>query len=167
MKEIRLRLQPLTQESFSDFGDVIELDRSNEVIPINYGLTDRHHAQCTIDTDDHQGETIVSLFHSRPVDLPFTIKVMERHPLGSQTFINMDDNPYIVVVASAGVFDVSNLKAFLARPDQGVHYHKGTWHHYNLCLNKPTRFAVIDRRGPGNNCDEEYIPETIKLVVDE
>jgi len=166
MKKITLTLQPLTAEAFADFGDVIDIANSNTIIPINYGRTDRHQHIATVDTADNDGEPIISIFHSQPVSLPFTIKVMERHPQGSQAFINMENNPYVVVVGRAGDFDVEQLQAFLVRSDQGVNYHKGSWHHYSLCLDGPTRFAVVDRLGPGDNCDEEIIPEHIELVVD-
>ncbi|MFT5578712.1 MAG: ureidoglycolate lyase [Paraglaciecola psychrophila] len=166
MKTLKLTLQPLTGEAFADFGDVIDIADGNTIIPINYGRTDRHQRLAAVDAADNGGEPIISIFHSQPISLPFTIKVMERHPQGSQAFINMESNPYVVVVGKAGVFDVEQLQAFLVRSDQGVNYHKGTWHHYSLCLDGATRFAVVDRLGPGNNCDEELIPDGITLVVD-
>ena len=35
-----------------------------------------------------------------------------------------------------------------------VNYHAGTWHHPLLALDGISDFLVIDRAGPGNNCDE-------------
>jgi len=34
-----------------------------------------------------------------------------------------------------------------------VHYHKGVWHHFLLVLEE-SDFLVIDRIGPGDNCEE-------------
>ena len=85
--------------------------------------------------------------------------------MGSQAFINMDNNPYVVVVGEAGEFDINRLQAFLAQANQGVNYHKGTWHHYSLCLNEANNFVVIDRGGLGDNCDEVQIPDNSSLVI--
>jgi ureidoglycolate lyase len=38
-----IQIQPLTQESFSAFGDVIEKE-NHDFFPINQGLTQRYHA---------------------------------------------------------------------------------------------------------------------------
>jgi ureidoglycolate lyase len=46
---------------------------------------------------------------------------------------------------------------FLASSNQGVNYHKGTWHHYCLALHQVSDFIVIDRGGAGDNCN------TVKL----
>ena len=91
---------------------------------------------------------------------------MERHPLGTQAFINLDSNPYIIVVGRAGDFDASKLRAFIAQSSQSINYSKGTWHHYCLCLRARTRFMVIDRLGPGTNCEEEHIAKNMELLVD-
>ncbi|WP_339670915.1 ureidoglycolate lyase [Dasania marina] len=166
MRDIKIRLQPLTREAFAPYGDVIEVNENNNIMAINYGKTERHHDLANIDVNDQGGKPIVNIFNSQPVSLPFTIKVMERHPLGSQAFINMGKQPYVVVVGKAGEFDIDNLQGFIAQEHQGVNYHKGTWHHYSLCLNEVSQFLVIDRGGEGHNCDEEAIPENINLIIE-
>ena len=165
MNRITLHLEPLTPEVFAPYGDVIEVSADNKVIPINYGLTERHHDLATIDVNDGEGKAIVSIFKTQPITLPFNVKVMERHPLGSQAFINITNNPYVVVVAPAGEFNISKLKAFIAQPQQGVNYHKGTWHHYCLGLNEENQFLVIDRGGEGHNCDESLIPDDTEITI--
>ena len=164
MTSLDLKLQPLTSEAFAPFGDVIELNDSNEILSINYGLTDRHHDLAKVDVGE-DGRTLINLFHSRPIELPYQIKVMERHPLGSQAFVPLSGNPYVVIVSEPGELDFENLHGFLAQPHQGVNYHKGTWHHYSLTLNSPSTFAVVDRSGPGNNCDEIFVPEGLTITV--
>jgi len=54
---------------------------------------------------------------------------MERHPKSSQTFFPLKDKPYLVVVAPPGELDMDKAETFLLQPDQGVSYHRGTWHH--------------------------------------
>jgi len=143
----------LTKDAFSAFGDVIEASSDVKNFSINDGFTQRYHDLAKVDVKDEDGFPIVNIFRSTPLAQPITIKMMERHPLGSQAFIPMGDNPYLVVVAPAGEFDVNNIEVFLADSNQGVNYHKGTWHHYCLALGGESDFLVIDRGGEGENCD--------------
>lgn len=160
-----LRLEPLTAEAFRAFGDVIDSAAPCEKILINEGRTTRHHALAQIDRGPAPGEAAISLFHTQPVTAGFALRSMERHPLGSQAFINTSGSPYAVVVAPAGDFDERAIRGFIARPDQGVNYHRGTWHHYLLALGAPSVFVVIDRIGPGANCDERMLQEPLELVI--
>ena len=60
-----------------------------------------------------------------------------------------------MVVAPAGEPPgVEDLKVFLACGDQGVNYATGVWHHPLLALEGVCDFLVVDRSGPGHNCDE-------------
>lgn len=165
MENIDLKLQPLTRDAFAPFGDVLEVSTDNQMIPINYGLTERHHDLAKVDVADNGGKAIISFFRTKAAQLPFKVEIMERHPLGSQAFMVLTGNPYLVVVAPAGEFDVSKLRAFIAMAHQGVNYHKGTWHHYCLGLNVGNDFLVVDRGGEGDNCDEVEIPSDINIIV--
>jgi ureidoglycolate lyase len=157
--------EPLTQAAFAPYGDLIQACDSNRIIPINYGLTERHDDLCRPDIADHGGHATISVFKSQPITLPFRILVMERHPLGSQAFAMLSGNPYIVVVAPPGSFDHTQLRAFAAKPYQGVNIHKGTWHHYCLGLNAVSDFLVIDRGGEGDNCDEQQLPSDVHIEL--
>jgi ureidoglycolate lyase len=145
--------KPLTKDAFKAFGDVIEANEQANNFTINDGFTQRYHDLAKVDVDDNNGSTLVNIFRSTPLEQPIAIKMMERHPLGSQAFIPMGQNPYLVVVAPAGELDVNKIEVFLADSSQGVNYHKGTWHHFCLALNSESDFLVIDRGGEGDNCD--------------
>ncbi|MFT6958537.1 MAG: ureidoglycolate lyase [Halieaceae bacterium] len=162
---MNLILEPLSKATFADFGEVIERGVAEQVIPINYGMTERHHALAKVDVESTGGRGVISIFHSQPVELPFRIKVMERHPLGSQAFMPLTGNPYVVVVAPAGEFNPALLRAFLAGPDQGVNYGRGTWHHYCLGLKTANDFLVVDRSGEGDNCDEVELDLDTQIYV--
>ncbi len=149
----KLTPKPLTKDAFKAFGDVIEANEQANNFAINDGFTQRYHDLANVDVDDNNGRTLVNIFRSTPLEQPIAIKMMERHPLGSQAFIPMGNNPYLVVVAPAGEFDVNKIEVFLADSNQGVNYHKGTWHHFCLALNSESDFLVIDRGGEGDNCD--------------
>lgn len=145
--------KPLTSEAFSAFGDVIEANDKAKKIEINDGFTQRYHDLANVDVSDKDGHTLINIFRSTPLAQPIAIKMMERHPHGSQAFIPLGENPYLVVVAPAGDFDVNKLEIFIANSAQGVNYHKGTWHHFCLALVSESDFLVIDRGGEGDNCD--------------
>ena len=74
--------------------------------------------------------------------------------LSSQSFVPLGGRPYLVAVAPAGAFDPAAVRVFRAEGHQGVHYRKGTWHHFLLVLDADSDFLVVDRAGPGDNCDE-------------
>jgi ureidoglycolate lyase len=145
--------KPLTSSGFRRFGDVIEADDDANKIAINDGFTQRYHDLAKVDVNDNGGHTLVNIFRSTPLVQPIAIKMMERHPNGSQAFIPLGENPYLVVVAPAGDFDKSKIEVFIAESHQGVNYHKGTWHHFCLALGSESDFLVIDRGGAGDNCD--------------
>jgi ureidoglycolate lyase len=160
-----LSIQPLSREAFAPFGEVIMLEGAKHY-PINAGTTERFHALAGVDASEQNGLPIISLFRGQPHPLPLPITVMERHPLGSQAFVPVTqsaDDEYLVVVAPPGEFDAAQLKAFLARGFQGVSYARGVWHHPLISLHKVSDFVIVDRIGPGNNCDE--IPLDGQIVL--
>jgi ureidoglycolate lyase len=77
-----LSIEALTREAFAPFGDVIELEGAKQ-IPINLGTTIRYHDLANVDVSDAGGRTLVNLFRGQPRTLPFEVKMLERHPLGS------------------------------------------------------------------------------------
>jgi ureidoglycolate lyase len=157
-----LTIEPLTREAFAPFGDVIELEGAKH-FPINLGTTERYHDLAKIDVGDQGGRPLVNLFRSQPRGLPLAVKMMERHPLGSQAFIPLNDKPYLIVVAPAREFDPAALRAFVTRGWQGVNYAKGVWHHPLLALEGVSDFIVVDRGGEGPNCDEIELTSPVRL----
>lgn len=166
MKPCVLKPAPLTAEDFLPYGDVIECADRVKQISINYGNTTRFHDLAGLDLDAELGRPIVSIFRSTPLPRPVEIRIMERHPLSSQAFYPLSARPYLVVVAPRGDFDPKKIQAFLAGPAQGVNYHRGTWHHYSLALDAVSDFLVIDRAGPGQNCDEVTLGEESRISID-
>ena len=154
---IELNAQPLTRRAFAAYGEVIELDGARQ-IPINDGLTTRFHDLCNIDVSDDDGRILVNVFRSAPLPLPHRVRLMERHPLGSQAFIPMDDLPFLVLVATdVDPVTASDLMLFVTNGWQGVNFHKNTWHHFQIVLGKQRDFIVIDRGGEGDNMEETVI----------
>jgi ureidoglycolate lyase len=153
----KMQISPLSAEAFAAYGDVLEVSKDKKHFPINDGFTERFHDIAEIDVADENGQAIVSIFRSTPLALPIKIEMMERHPLGSQAFMPLSQQPYLVVVAPKGEFNANAIQVFIAQATQGVNYHKGTWHHFCLALNQECDFLVIDRSGKGNNCDVQKL----------
>ncbi|PHQ68124.1 MAG: ureidoglycolate lyase [Robiginitomaculum sp.] len=153
----------LTSINFAPFGDVVEAHGQSK--SINYGQTERYHDLAAIDVSAASGQTLVNIFRSKPLPLPIKIEIMERHPLSTQMFMPLSENPYLVVVAPKGEFDESKVAVFLAEANQGVNYYAGTWHHYSLALNAVSDFLVVDRGGDGDNCDEVQLSEPITITL--
>jgi len=157
---LELNIHPLTRRGFAPFGDVIETDGA-EHFAINDGTTERYHDLARVDVSAANGETLVNIFRGQPRPAPIRIKMMERHPLGSQAFIPLQARDYLIVVAPAvDRVGPGDLTAFRATGRQGVNYHRNVWHHPLLVLEPDHDFIVIDRGGPEYNCDEYYFSET-------
>ena len=149
--------QPLTPEAFRPFGDVIEM-AGVAPITINQGFAERFNDLAHVDVTAEGGATNVSLFLCTPRPLPIAIKLMERHPLGSQIFFPLQDRPWLVLVA-ADVHDMASYRAFTASGRQGVNYARNVWHHPLLVLDAESRFIIVDRKGPGNNLEEVWLED--------
>ncbi len=160
-----INAKPLTAEAFAPFGDVIDVANAKRALPINHGHTTRYDDIAGIDVHDEGGDVCVSIFRSTPMN-PVIIRLMERHPLGSQAFIPLGRRPYLVVVAPSGDFDAAKIKVFHASGAQGVNYAKGVWHHFLLALEETSDFLVIDRAGPGDNLDEIVLPENQQFTIE-
>lgn len=162
---ITLKPQPLTREAFAPFGDVIETLGAAHY-PINEGTTERFHDLAAVDIAEGGGRPLINIFRGQPRELPLPIRLMERHPLGSQAFIPTGPNLWLVVVAPAGdPPKPTDLRAFIAGAGQGVNYHRGVWHHPLIALEAVSDFIVVDRGGGGGNCDEYYFPEGEEILL--
>lgn len=166
MAENIFRVEPLTRAAFELFGEVIEADGA-ERFKINNGSTTRFHDLARVDVLVEGGHPLVNIFRARPLSMPLTVAMVEKHPLGSQAFIPLKPVPFLVVVAPPGdAVRPADLRAFLAQGGQGVNYARGVWHHPVIALGRETDFLVIDRGGPGDNLAEFFFDEGDRRVVD-
>ena len=156
-----LRSEPLTKAAFAGFGDVVESDGTAPVT-INQGFAQRFNDLATIDVSAQGGETNVSLFVGQPRPHPIAILLMERHPLGSQLFFPLQDRPWLILVCH-DPHDIASYCAFTATGRQGVNYARNVWHHPLLVFDASSRFLIVDRKGPGNNLEEVWLPEGFGL----
>jgi ureidoglycolate lyase len=156
----QIALQPLTKDAFDSFGDVIDIDGA-EAVEINQGFARRFNHLASVDITADGAAGNVSLFEARPRPQPIAIKLMERHPLGSQLFMPLQDKPWLVVVCS-DPRDASSYRAFTASGRQGVNYARNVWHHPLLVLGRDERFLVVDRL-TADNLEEVWLDQPLSL----
>jgi ureidoglycolate lyase len=152
-----IRAELLTPDAFAPFGNVIEVG-VGESFDINDGYTTRHNALASVETD---AEAIISIFEGRV--RPLTVGMLECHPKGSQAFVPLNGQDWLVVVAQDP--KPESCRAFLCKGNQGVQYGTSIWHHPLLVLNQPQNFLVVDRAGPGDNLQEVFFDDTLKIML--
>lgn len=173
-------VRPFTQSAFAPYGDVIQNPRSSLLPPASASdLASLPHSPISANQGTaikYQNPTrprnlyadapsrlreqpAVNIFVCRAHELKkggregagyFPVKLLERHPFTSQTFVPLAASArYLVIVAptlpasgsdpalptprapdhpGGGMPDLSKLEAFVANGDQGVTYAAGTWH---------------------------------------
>lgn len=158
-----IRTRPLTAAAFAPYGDVFDADGAPTMM-INRGMCGRYHDLARMDFAGDGARAGISLFKAVPRSFPYTLDMMERHPDGSQAFVPMTADPFLVIVAADRNGAPHDPKAFVTRPGQGVNYHRGTWHGVLTPLSEPGLFAVVDRIGPGANLEEHWFEEHFTIT---
>ncbi len=158
-------IEPLTRAAFAPYGDVIETAGVTPRV-INEGTTERFHALAKADVSADGGTAVLSIFRAKRRVFPFTILMLERHPLGSQAFYPLSDDDWLVVVGEGvDAPDPGTIRCFRATGRQGVNYLRNTWHHPVLVLQPVQNFLVMDRDGAGNNLEEHFFdPADCRLI---
>lgn len=158
----KIVVEPLTQESFAPFGDVLDCAGVPDKL-INQDLCERYHNRASLDFSD--GKAGISMFNAQPRSLPYLLDLMERHPEGSQAFIPLSQEPFLVSVAHDNDGKPDKPKAFLTAPGQAINFHRNVWHGVLTPLSSPGIFAVIDRIGTGANLQEFWFDKAYEIIA--
>jgi len=162
--ENKIVAHPLTGVEFAPFGEVIEKEGAQQ-FGINDGLCTRFHDLATIEFSGPSAKPLLSIFSSKPCPLPLELKMVERHPLGSQAFIPFLGAPFLVIVAPDHDGKPGHPLAFVTAKGQGINFRKNTWHGVLSPLQDPADFLVIDRGGDGDNLQEYKFDEPYFVTV--
>ena len=148
--KIIIKPKKITRKNFRKFGDLISVKKKKS-ININDGYAKRFDNLCRINTSSKKGKTIMSIFSAKKRKFPMNIKMMEKHPLGSQAFVPMNETTFLVFVAPKGKRpNTKKIESFIVPKQTGINYKPGIWH-FPLISTKNMNFLVIDRKGIGNN----------------
>jgi len=150
---IRLKAEVLKAKALAPYGDLMEASGTPDKV-INQGKCIRYHDRALLDFSD--GKAGISIFKGEKETLPMPLQLVERHPMGSQAFVPMSADSFLVVVARDENGIPQDPKAFLTKPGQAINFHRGTWHGVSAPLSEPGLFAVIDRIGEGTNLEEHW-----------
>ena len=159
---MKIIIEPMTADAFAPFGDLLEAKGTPDKI-INQGLCGRFHDRARMDFSD--GRAGISIFHAEKRDLPLKLDLVERHPDGSQAFVPMSHQPFLVVVAEDQNGTPQNIRAFLTEAGQAINIHRRVWHGVLTPLYDPGLFAVIDRIGEGPNLEEYWLPDEVIIAT--
>ncbi len=162
-----LRAEPLTAAAFAPFGDVLEASTGHGKAA-NQGTAVRQDRLGRLAHDRPGATPNLAVFRARAQSLPWTIKLLERHPRSSQAFVPMVVERLLIIVAPAlpdGAPDLAGLRAFLTEPGQGVNYLLGVWHHPMVALDAAADLAMLAwEDGSAEDCVEHWLSEPIEVV---
>jgi len=153
MKKPSLIINALNEKLFTPFGDILTT-QAEPTVMINQGNCARYSDLASLDFSD--GQAGISVFHAKPYASPLTLSMMERHPEGSQAFLPLSEDPFVVVVAADKNGEPDKPNVFITNGQQGVNYHRNVWHGVLTPIRGNGLFAVVDRIGPGKNLQEHW-----------
>lgn len=163
-----LTAQPLTLAAFAPFGAVVSagLQAGSSA---NQGTAVRFDRCASLVSTRDDAAPNLAVFRSTKKALPFAVRLLERHPCSTQTFIPMVCRRFLVVVAPTapdGGPDVSGLRAFVCGPGQGISYGVGVWHHPIIALDDDADFVMLAwEDGTSLDCIEHPLAVSI-LITD-
>lgn len=161
-----LRPQALTAQAFAPYGHVLQAPPGAPGRWINGGTTERFDLVDDLQLQAEGGRAVLAIFRAQARRFPQPLQEMERHALGSQSFVALGLRRFVLVVAPAGAApDAQALAAFISDGTQGVVLAPGTWHHALLAVDAGD-FVVIERVGAQVDCDVHALPVPAMLHLD-
>jgi len=153
-----ISIEPLTREAYAPFGQVIEIEGAHHY-PINGGMTERFHDLARVELGGVHPRPLISIARGQPYALPLTLKMVERHPFGSQAFYPLSQRPFLSIVCPDEGGIPGTPRAFMCSPGQGINMAMNTWHGVLTPLGEVSDFLIIDRGGDGNNLEEYFFDQ--------
>ena len=163
---MKLIAQPLTAEGFAPYGTVIAVpDDFEGGRLINGGTTRRFDLIDDLHLSADGGRPVLALFRAQARSFPHAVKEMERHALGTQTFVPIGgERRFVIVVARAGEAQtMAALAAFVTDGRQGITLAPGTWHHALLAVDAGD-FVVVERVAATVDCDVSEVNPIVSVT---
>ena len=161
MKQLPIR--PISAADFLPYGWLADADVAAGR-PINDGSSRRIDGVGELQLTAESGAPCLALFRARPRHPRGPWQVLERHRLGTQTFVPMGGARYVVLVALGDAQpDEETLAAFDVAGQQAVTLRAGTWHH-GLIAPQGGDFVVIERQAAVVDCDLATLGMAVTLA---
>ena len=161
-----LLAQPLTSQAFAPYGTVLAVPTGGHGRPINSGNAERFDLVDDLQLGAEGGRPMLALFRAQARRFPHAVTEMERHALGSQSFVALGERRFVIVVARAGAAPTSeSLAAFVTDGRQGVTLAPGTWHHALLTV-EAGDFVVVERAGAVVDCDTVALAAPVVVALE-
>lgn len=154
----------ITAEAFAPYGWVAQAD-GHEGRFINGGSSLRVDGVGELSLTAEGGKPCITVFRAQARQAVGPWQELERHRLGTQTFVPMGGVRYVVLVAlGEDAPDPATLAAFVVNGDQAVTLRAGTWHHRLIALSDGD-FVVIERSADLTDCDLALLPLPITVAL--
>ena len=149
IRTICLTIQPMTRETFAEYGEIIG-DRG----------------QVEVDLDGGTVSVAAQAVEARPLTFDF----LGRHVRSEQVFSPLGGTTSVLAVgppSSDGNPDIMRLAAFLVDGTKAFKLHRGTWHTSAFPLEGNATFLVLDREGTlEDDYDLRDLKTTYGVVVE-
>lgn len=154
--------RPLTGAAFAPYGDVVEAGGQGRWI--NDGHAWRSEAGAPV-LDRAGGRAALAVFRARARDATGPWHALERHRLGSQTFVPLGAARCLVIVALGDAApDPTTLAAFVTRAGQGWTLAPGTWHHALIALDDAD-VVVLERAADTADCEVVHLDAPVAVSL--
>ena len=142
---------------------------------INAGTSRRADLPGTLSLSAAGGEPLATVFRARAQSPVGPWRMLERHCLGTQTFVPIGHGEQgdatarqavcvLLVALGADTPEAATLRAFVVQPHQAFTLKPGTWHHPLIAL-RDSDFLVIERRAAQEDCEIHHLqpPVLVRL----
>ncbi|MCI1191285.1 ureidoglycolate lyase [Calidifontimicrobium sp. SYSU G02091] len=163
MSPTTLRARPIAADAFAPYGWVVDPTAQAPGAPINAGTSERLDGFGALALTADGGAPCLAVFRARAQPAQGPWQVLERHRLGTQTFVPLGGARCLVVVAlGADAPDPATLAAFVVGGRQAFKLHAGTWHHGLIALDDGD-FVVVERRAATEDCEVVHLPAPVRV----
>jgi ureidoglycolate lyase len=162
---------PITPLAFAPFGTLVDSTGATSEL-INAGTTRRYADLASLDLcgddkdKDKDSDPRLHLYVASARTFPLQLERLERHRQGSQVFIPMNWQSFVIVVAPGlDEPEWDAMQAFATHPGQIIALKRGCWHHGLVALNEGDQFAVIETALYRSDTEERTAKEPIFLAA--
>jgi ureidoglycolate lyase len=161
-----MRCLPIEKLAFARYGAVIDSAGVTSE-RINAGTTQRYADLASLDICDGNGnDPRLHLYVTSARHFPLKLERLERHCRGSQVFIPLNGQSFVIVVAPGlDEPEWAAMQAFVTQPGQIIALNRGCWHHGLIALNEGDRFAVIETGAYRSDTEEKEAPGPFFLAA--